>query len=132
MASRHFTVDEARALVPWLAETFQAVAPVREQADRLTAEVAGLMERLRSNGGSDGDRQLDLKRRALKEASDLISDRLRAVHERGILVKSVEQGLVDFPSLRDGREVYLCWLEGEDDVRFWHDTDVGFAGRRPL
>ena len=48
------------------------------------------------------------------------------------VVKNVEQGLVDFPSLRDAREVYLCWHAGEPEIQSWHEVDVGFAGRQPL
>ena len=47
----------------------------------------------------------------------------------GCLVKSVEQGLVDFPHLKEGREVYLCWKHGEDDILFWHEIKAGFGGR---
>ena len=47
-------------------------------------------------------------------------------------LESVQQGLVDFPSIREGREVYLCWLEGEQEIGYWHDVDAGFAGRQPL
>ena len=132
MERRLFTLEEAQNLVPWLSETFERLGPTREKATRLTTEIRELMERLHANGGSDVDKQLDLKRRALKETSDLIADQLQKVHERGILVKSAEQGLVDFPSMRNGREVLLCWLEGEEQVGFWHDLDTGFAGRQPL
>jgi hypothetical protein len=52
--------------------------------------------------------------------------------ERGIVLRDLDRGLVDFPSLRDGREIFLCWQEGEDEVAFWHEVDAGFAGRRPL
>ncbi len=49
-----------------------------------------------------------------------------------VVLRDLETGLVDFPSLRDGREVYLCWQEGEDEIAFWHEVDAGMAGRRPL
>ena len=52
--------------------------------------------------------------------------------DRGILLKDPDRGLVDFPVLREGREVYLCWLLGETTIEFWHDIDAGFAGRQPL
>ncbi|MDE0506470.1 MAG: DUF2203 domain-containing protein [Candidatus Poribacteria bacterium] len=48
------------------------------------------------------------------------------------MIKNIDPGLVDFPHLRDGREVYLCWQFGEDEIRYWHDVDAGFAGRQPL
>ena len=50
----------------------------------------------------------------------------------GVLLKDIDMGLVDFPSRRDGREIYLCWRKGEPRVAFWHDMDSGYAGRRPL
>ena len=49
-----------------------------------------------------------------------------------VVLRDLDRGLVDFPALRDGREVFLCWEEGEDEVRFWHDVDSGYGGRRPL
>jgi hypothetical protein len=52
--------------------------------------------------------------------------------ERDIVLRDLERGLVDFPALRDGHEVYLCWVEGEPDIEFWHDLDAGFAGRQSL
>jgi hypothetical protein len=67
--------------------------------------------------------------RALVEISRAVGE-LDAVE---VVVRDVERGLVDFPSLRDGEEVYLCWLlDDEDEVAFWHEPDAGFAGRRPL
>ena len=51
---------------------------------------------------------------------------------RGIVLRDLDSGLIDFPSVRDGREIYLCWIDGEDDIEFWHDLDAGFAGRQPL
>jgi len=132
MPPRYFTVDEARALVPWLISTFGEVAPMREKAKQLGAETMGLVEGMRHNGGSDSDEQLDLKRRALKEASDFVADRLESINERGILVKGMDPGLVDFPSMWEGREVYLCWLEGEEELGFWHEVEAGFPGRQAL
>jgi hypothetical protein len=50
----------------------------------------------------------------------------------GVELKDIEEGLVDFRSMRDGRIVYLCWRQGEDTIAFWHELDAGFAGRQPL
>ena len=57
---------------------------------------------------------------------------IKAIVELGVALKDIEQGLIDFPTERDGRIVYLCWRQGEDEIRFWHELDTGFAGRRPL
>ena len=51
---------------------------------------------------------------------------------RGIVLRDLDRGLIDFPSLRDGREVYLCWIDGETDIGFWHELDAGYAGRQEL
>jgi hypothetical protein len=61
-----------------------------------------------------------------------IREKVRAIHEMGVEVKDLDMGLVDFPSLREGREIYLCWKIDEPTVAFWHDLDTGFRGRRPL
>ena len=61
-----------------------------------------------------------------------ISESVAAIQETGCIVKSINEGLVDFPHLREGREVYLCWKHGEPDIGYWHEVDAGFAGRTPL
>jgi hypothetical protein len=57
---------------------------------------------------------------------------LAELQEQEIVLRDLDRGLVDFPALRDGREVYLCWIEGEDEIGFWHDLDAGYGGRQPL
>ena len=66
------------------------------------------------------------------EASRAAADELSWFGEAGIVLRDIEQGLIDFPGMRDGKEVFLCWRMGEDAVNYWHDPDTGFAGRRPL
>lgn len=132
MAQRYFTLQEANNLVPWLREVWESLAPLQKKLDDLDKEVASLQSRIHVNGGRETENELDLKQRALKEAAESIQRHVQAIHERGIMVRSVKQGLVDFPSMQNGREVYLCWILGEPDVRFWHDVNTGFAGRQPL
>ncbi len=132
MSEKRFTLDEARGLVQWLQETFDSLAPLRDRMLRLHGEIDEMVERRRSNGGSHPEQRLDLSRRALSEVAETLSEELRPVLERGILVRSVDRPLVDFPSTREGREVYLCWLGGETDIEFWHETDTGFAERQAL
>jgi len=55
-----------------------------------------------------------------------------ALAEREVVLRDLDRGLVDFPTIRDGREVYLCWIEGEPDIGFWHELDAGHAGRQEL
>ena len=132
MADRYFTLEEAQDLVPWLEETFRAIGPLRERAIELSRKIERVELEARSNGGAEIGGVLDQHRRSLKETSDQIEAQVRAVHDRGVLVKDIEAGLVDFPIEREGREVYLCWRAGEAEVGFWHETSTGFAGRQPL
>ena len=132
MSEKRFTLDEARGLVGWLQQTFDGLAPLCERLKRLQGDIDDMVEHGRSNGGAHPEGRLDLTRRALSELAETLTEELRPVLERGILVRSIDRPLVDFPSTREGREVYLCWLDGETDITFWHETDTGFAGRQPL
>ena len=132
MVDRHFTLEEARALVPWLQQTFDAIEPIHKELASAKDDLRSLVTRIQSNGGSRAEKEIEDATRALHEAQDRIDEHAYAITERGIVLRSVEQGLVDFPSMRGGREVHLCWLAGEPDITQWHDVDAGFAGRQPL
>lgn len=132
MTEREFTLEEARELAPWLAEVFMRLERPRAQARQLDASIAELSAKIGGNGGGSSQEQLHRERRALREVSAEIEAAVSEILERGILVKGVSPGLVDFPHSRDGRQVYLCWREGESEIAFWHDIDTGFAGRQSL
>ena len=88
-------------------------------------QVKELAERAAENAGSRAGT-------AYLEHLLALSNCVSTIQDTGCLVKSVEDGLVDFPHLKDGREVYLCWRYGEDDIEYWHEVEAGFAGRKPL
>ena len=132
MTNKHFTLDEAGKHVPWLAQLFADLRPLRARAQELEKETTALEQRIGSNGGSTTRDRLEQQRALLDEVVGQINVKADAISERGILVKGIEPGLVDFPSLKDGREVYLCWREGEAQIDYWHEVDTGFAGRQPL
>jgi hypothetical protein len=121
---RHYSAEEASALLPAVSEL---IAGMREARRRLTDAEAreALAEAAPTNGGG---------RHGLTVSSGFLELRrtLVGLRELEVVLRDLERGLVDFPSLRDGREVYLCWQEGEDEIAFWHEPDAGFAGRRPL
>ncbi|MDP7586712.1 MAG: DUF2203 family protein [SAR202 cluster bacterium] len=126
MESDQFTLDEANALVPWLAETFRKLELVRQEYVTLQERISELAKR---SGSDDETAQLaasaELLARQIEEAVEEILD-------RGIIVRDVAIGLVDFPSQREGREVYLCWIGGEERIDFWHETNRGFSHRERL
>jgi hypothetical protein len=121
---RHYTLDEARGELPWAAEQLAAMRKARDELTDAEAQRA-LTERSATNGGGQPGRQVG-------EAFLELEAGARAFHERGIVLRDLDRGLIDFPSIREEREVYLCWVEGEPDIAFWHDLDAGYAGRRPL
>ena len=119
-------------MVSWLEETFQGLAPLQEKAKKLYGDSNGLEERARSNGGGKVEQQMDVHRRELQETVRSIEERIQPVRQRGMVVKSIEHGLVDFPFVREGEVVYLCWRVGETEIGFWHGLASGFADRQPL
>jgi len=129
---RHFTPEEANAALA-------GVRPLVERmVDRRRSHVAALLRqeelegRIRGNGGgippaelADAAAAVDREARALAQVIDELT-------EAGVEVKDIDEGLVDFPALRHGETVLLCWKLGEDEIRYWHTLESGFAGRRPL
>jgi hypothetical protein len=122
--SRHYSLEEASALLPEVAALIQHMRSAR---DRLGD--AGARAALAAAGGSNGGGQPG---RTVSQGFLELRDSMIWLREREIVLRDLDQGLVDFPTLRGGAEVYLCWREGEDEIAFWHEPEAGFAGRRPL
>jgi hypothetical protein len=122
----HYTIEQASAVRPWVAQRMQRI---RDGHARLLALGSVAREALAvldpATGGSYPGRQVAT---CLVE----VTHAMRELDAVDIVVRDIARGLIDFPSLRDGEEVYLCWLLDEDEIRFWHEPDAGFAGRRPL
>ena len=132
MTPRHFTLEEANAMLPWLAETFSAVMPAREELVQEQERLLGLLRSGRGNGASShGTEVADLQRKVDRLTQDL-QRVVREISQRGIIVRDLGRWLVDFPSYRDGREVHLCWVRGELSIGYWHETDTGFGDRQPI
>jgi hypothetical protein len=123
---QHYTLEQANAVRRWVAERVGWIRAAQEELAALgddgLAAVGALAEQA---GGSYPTREVA---RPLVELSRAVGE-LEAVD---IVLRDVDRGLIDFPSIRDGEEVYLCWLVDEDEIGFWHAPDAGFAGRRPL
>jgi hypothetical protein len=122
--ARHFTVEEARAELPWVMDR---LAALRDARDRLTDTEArkALADGSPTNGGGSPGK-------IVGEAFVELQQGIAAFDQRGIVLRDLDSGLIDFPSLRDGTEIYLCWIDGETDIEFWHELDAGYAGRRRL
>jgi hypothetical protein len=121
---RHYSIEEANRALPRVMELIETLRSASARLGDREARAA-LGEAAPGNGGGDPGRTVSQAFLELREA-------VLELQERGIVLRDLERGLVDFPSRREGREVYLCWQEGEHEVAFWHEPDAGFAGRRPL
>ena len=133
MQRRLFTYEEANSLVPWLQNAFDRLNSFMERLETQRGQLADIRrQRQRLNGTFQQHEEI---RRLQTELEDIGNDLRRMVDEiteAGIIVRDVSQGLVDFPHMREGREVYLCWIGGEESIGFWHETDRGFTHRQPL
>jgi hypothetical protein len=128
---RLFGVDEVNALIPKLRDAVEFMQERKRDLDSVNADIARTVDTSHGNGHSGAARLNQLRRRAMEVAGE-IERKVAELRALGGEVKGIEQGLVDFPHLRDGRIVYLCWRLGEEEVEWWHDVDAGFAGRQRL
>ena len=122
MEEKEFTVEEANALLPELTQDLRTIQEARQLV------LAGA-ERIRRRAGRNGGGQPG---RDYWDALGALRRGVESITGRGIVLRDAETGLVDFPTSRDGRQVFLCWRVGEDRVAFWHGPEGGFSGRRPL
>lgn len=123
---KFFTILEVNKELEQLDEKFKTI-------QRTKTEIAKIGEFMQKNESMNQPLQehLSLKRKmnhAMAELYKLIAE----FEDTGAVIKSVDQGLVDFPSKRFGNDVWLCWKIGETEVKFWHEKDEGFNGRKPL
>ena len=132
MATHSFTLEEATALLPWLRERLHALAPLYQQLVALQGELEGLVRSARTNGGSSLEDELAHQQRTAQRLTRELEEGVQTVTRQGIVVRDIVRGLVDFPSVRDGQEVYLCWTLAEERIEYWHPTNTGYADRRPL
>lgn len=122
MADKLYTVDDANALLPYLAPTLVELREKFEEATKIRAAVAGAAA---GNGWSEA-------RDRWSETLARVGELLARIQEWDLQLRDVATGLVDFPALMGGEEAWLCWRLGEPEVTHWHPTDEGFDGRRSL
>jgi hypothetical protein len=132
MAERYFTTEEANALLEQVRPAAERLVRHRQAFVEAAAKRAQLTTHVAGNGGDldPGEVRADAERMELE--AEAVAAALEELTSLGVLVKDLDRGLVDFPALRRGEEVLLCWQVGEDEVAFWHGLEEGFAGRKPL
>ena len=131
--SRTFTLNEAQTLLPVVEALLRRAQAAGVRAGELEMEMQELNQRIFLAGGMRVDVAQAARRRAEREkALQEARDTLAEMDEIGVQVKDLEKGLLDFPSVMDGRDVLLCWKLGEKEIGYWHTPEDGFAGRKPL
>ncbi len=131
--SRLFTLDQATKLLPQVASEVRKAVRLKGEYQEAEVRFRAELERITMLGGSlvDTDKAQALRSRretSLAELKEVIDE----IQNRGILVKDLDMGLIDFPTRYRGKEVYLCWKLGEDSIEWWHGVDEGFRGRKPI
>jgi hypothetical protein len=122
---KHFTLDEARAYLPELRQLLREAQARRVRLQQLDQKLGSQQEQ---TGGDLGGKDVG----ALVAEMTQLNAQIQSLQKRGIELKDLDRGLVDFPHLRDGREVFLCFELEDDDIEFWHEIEAGYAGRERL
>lgn len=124
-SARLFSVAEANRMVPILRPIVERIVADHDVLRGIEHDIAAAREKSASGGGSRHGATYIAKLKSLTDA-------VRRVERLGIQMKDYRLGLCDFPHYRDGRVVLLCWRLGENEIKWWHDTDTGFGSRQPL
>jgi hypothetical protein len=132
VAQRHFTAEEANALLPTVRPIAERMVTHRRALAVATVRHARIAAKIAGNGGGVDPHEIDRLQATVEAEAQAVADAVDELQRLGLQVKDLDEGLVDFPALRGDDEVLLCWRLGEDEVAYWHTVADGFAGRRPL
>ncbi len=130
---RRFTLDSARRILPEVRARLEEAVRARQEMEAVRQAMAAFSERAHLLGGVSLDADAAARwGSGLRQAAASLQAALQDLQALGVLVKDLETGLVDFPTLYRGREVLLCWRLGEPGIAWWHGVEEGFRGRRPV
>lgn len=129
---RIFTLEEANAALEELRPVVARMVEHRKNLSDAQIRQAELVARVASNGGDMAPSDLREVAETIQREADAIAECAEQIDAAGAQVKSLEEGLLDFPAKHGEEVVLLCWRLGEDEITYWHRLDEGFAGRKPL
>jgi hypothetical protein len=131
--TRYFTLHQAERLLPDVERAIREAIGLKAEYQQAEIELRSEMQRVSMLGGVDLNRGAFADLRTRREASaERLKEVIEEIHEFGCLVKDLDIGLIDFPTLLHGEEVYLCWKLGETGIAFWHGVEEGFRGRKAI
>jgi hypothetical protein len=122
----YFTINDANKILPDVIKKFKSIVIMKNEIFRIQSEL--------ENNPIYSEKFNDyvVKKQALNSALTVFYKSIEDLENMGVMIKSVDEGLLDFPSKRFEEEVWLCWKEGETEIRFWHGKEEGFMGRKPI
>ena len=125
LSEKHFTLEEARSELPWLKRQFARIRELVVELQGAHMEMTRIHKLVRGNGHGSGHPQFGPQ---IGEIQGIV----QAIADKGIEIKDLKRGLIDFPAWRGKEEIYLCWVADEEDITFWHTLEGGFSGRRRI
>jgi len=132
MAQKHFSLEGANRLLPRLGAILERLIAVRREMVEKQTRMEELRAHVRGNGATAEGRAFAKLKEELEAMARELRQGLEEIEGLGCLIKDLEIGLIDFPTLRGEQEVLLCWRLGEERIAFWHGAEEGFSGRKPL
>lgn len=131
--SKRFTLAEAQSLIPSVDPVLRKAVELKSDYAEAEEAMEAFSQRIQMMGGMVVNREQALVVRNRRDtASTSLREAIQELEEFGCVLKDLDVGLIDFPTVFRGREVYLCWKLGEASIAFWHGTDEGFAGRKAI
>ena len=121
---KHYSAREAKELLPQVEEWLEILVQLRDQLRKLDQ----LLKDQLKTGADIGGQRVNEQAKSIAKFQQTLSE----FRSREIQIKDLDRGLIDFPHLRSGKETFLCWEKGEEDIGYWHELDAGFSGRKPL
>ncbi len=122
----YFTIKSANEMLPTIIEKFQKIKQEKNEVEKMEQKL-----QMNLSGASNLDDYVTLKQN-LNASVTRFYISIEELEKTGVVLKGLEEGLLDFPSKKFDDEIWLCWKEGETEIKFWHEKDVGFNGRKPI
>jgi hypothetical protein len=131
--ARRFTLEEAESLLPEIEDNLREAISLKSELELSEGELQSINQRIMMLGGMLIDRdKIQRYKQQRDRSAEGLKTAIEKIQEFGCVIKDLDIGLVDFTTLFRGEEVYLCWKLGESGINFWHGTNEGFAGRKPI
>lgn len=122
----HFTLEQANEMLPLVIKKFQDIVDMKNEVVRIQSDLENNPKYMETF------KDYIIKKQELNSAITNFYKSIEELEATGVSIKSIDQGLLDFPSLMFNEEIWLCWKEGETEIKFWHGKDEGFNGRKPI